>query len=126
MTAYRKTQSKFRSQLLKQVKGCQLCSLSIPSLLVASHIVPWAIADDLQKVDTNNGLLLCVTHDALFDNGFISFSEDGQILISKEVPIAEYSRLDIDKQMRINLSPEQKNYMRFHRNAILQHYNIEV
>ncbi|MFC6040521.1 HNH endonuclease [Paenisporosarcina macmurdoensis] len=118
MTAYRKTQSKFRSRLLDRESGCQLCNLSIPSLLVASHIVPWAIADESQKVNLNNGLLLCISHDALFDKCFISFNEDGQILISDELPSSEFERLHINEQMIIDLLPEQEQFMRIHRAAI--------
>lgn len=115
MSAYRKTQSKFRSQLLKLHSGCQLCKLTIPSLLVASHIVPWAIADESQKIDLNNGLLLCISHDALFDKGFISFDKKGQIIISTQLPPLEFAKLQIDDQMRISLSPKQEKYMRIHR-----------
>lgn len=118
MAAYRKTQSKFRSLLLERESGCQLCNLSIPSLLVASHIVPWAIADESQKVDLNNGLLLCISHDALFDKGFISFDDIGQIIISDNLPSSEYERLQINKQMRININQHQQRYMRIHRAEI--------
>jgi len=118
MTAYRKTQSEFRSRLLEREPGCQLCNLSIPSLLVASHIVPWAIADEAQKVDPDNGLLLCVSHDALFDKGFISFDEDGRILISDELPPSEFERLRIDERMAIEILPGQEKYMRVHRAAM--------
>lgn len=118
MTAYRKTQAKFRSQLLDRESGCQLCRLSLPSLLVASHIVPWAIADESQKADHNNGFLLCVFHDALFDKGYISFNEKGQILISDELPSSEFERLHISEQMTINILPEQEEYLRFHRATI--------
>lgn len=118
MTAYRKTQTKFREQLLNRENSCQLCNLSIPSLLVASHIIPWAISDENQKVDLDNGLLLCISHDALFDKGFISFKEDGQILISSNLPSSEFERLNINETMSINILPGQEKYMRFHRAEI--------
>lgn len=118
MTAYRKTQSKFRIKLLDRESGCQLCNLSIPSLLVASHIVPWAVANESQKVNLNNGLLFCITHDALFDKGFISFNEVGQILISDDLPFSEFERLHVNDQMFINILPEQEQFMRIHRNAV--------
>lgn len=118
MTAYRRTQSKFRSQLLQRQSGCQLCNLTIPSLLVASHIVPWAIADESQKIDLDNGLLLCISHDALFDKGFVSFDENGQIIISTVLPPSEFKRLQIDRNMSISLTPQQEKYMRMHRDTI--------
>ncbi|MDN7242222.1 HNH endonuclease signature motif containing protein [Planococcus sp. N028] len=118
MTAYRKTQSKFRNLLMERESGCQLCNLTIPALLVASHIVPWAIADEFQKVDLNNGIVLCVSHDALFDRGYISFDDNGKILISSQLPPSEFERLRINKHISINILPEQHRYMRIHRASI--------
>lgn len=121
MTTYRKTQSQFRSLLLKRETGCQICNLSIPSLLIASHIIPWAIADETQKIDLNNGLLLCISHDALFDKGFISFDENGKIIISNELPRLEFERLQIHEQMSITIIPEQEHYLQIHRKAMRSH-----
>lgn len=120
MTVYRKTQSKFRNRLLERESGCQLCNLSVSSLLVASHIVPWAISDNIQKTDLNNGLLFCISHDALFDKGYISFNKNGDIIISNGLPTSEFDRLNINEKMSINLPIEQEQYMRIHRLSILK------
>ena len=120
MTAYRKTQTNFRAKLLKRESRCQLCHLSWEPLLIASHIIPWAVADEAQKNDVNNGLLLCINHDALFDKGYISFDENGKIIISDVLPSSYHKTLNIRDDMKIKLLPEQQEYMEFHRNSLLK------
>ncbi|MBO7381377.1 MAG: HNH endonuclease, partial [Neisseriaceae bacterium] len=44
---------------------------------------PWRKSNDKEKLDINNGLLLCPTHDKLIDKGLITFSENGEIIISE-------------------------------------------
>jgi transposase len=50
--------------------------------LRASHIRPWRDSDNEARLDGENGLLLTPTIDHLFDRGFISFEDDGRLLIS--------------------------------------------
>ena len=54
-------------------------------LLRVSLITPWRIASVKDRISFYNDLLLAVHIDALFDNGFISFDDKGQILISGEL-----------------------------------------
>ncbi|WP_393964442.1 HNH endonuclease [Exiguobacterium sp. S22-S28] len=82
MTRYRISQSRFREALLRRDACCELCGLDVRELLVASHILPWALSDESQKDDPDNGLVLCVMHDGLFDKGFISFASDGRLLVT--------------------------------------------
>ena len=51
--------------------------------LRASHIKPWSESNDVEKVDGANGLLLAPHVDHLVDRGFISFTGDGDLLVSK-------------------------------------------
>ena len=54
-------------------------------LLNASHIKPWAVCSDQERLDTFNGFLLSPTYDKAFDNGYISFNDEGIILLSTEI-----------------------------------------
>ncbi|RBN37554.1 hypothetical protein DMN50_29890, partial [Priestia megaterium] len=56
-------QSAFKQGLLKKEKKCKLCSVMDDRLLVASHIKPWKDCNDKERLDLNNGLLLCPNHD---------------------------------------------------------------
>ncbi|PFY14560.1 hypothetical protein COL47_22365 [Bacillus toyonensis] len=92
-----------------------MCGVSDVRFLVASHIKPWSQSNHKERLDVNNGLLLCPNHDALFDKGYISFNEDERILISESLDEATKVFLNINKSMRINLYQEQKRYMKWHR-----------
>lgn len=118
----RLNQDKFRDQLLERFKcKCALCGVSNKSLLIASHIKPWAKSDCNEKLSKYNGLLLCPNHDKLFDKGFISFTDDGEIMISDKLSENDRIFLNITPQMRIKeefISNEMKVYMEYHRTQI--------
>ena len=72
-------QSRFRDMLLRAYGyECALCETDLKSMLVASHIVPWA-ADQKNRLNPRNGLLLCRTHDCLFDSGIIRITAQGHV-----------------------------------------------
>lgn len=60
---------------------CCVCSLNCGSLLVASHIVPWAARPDL-RVNPRNGLCLCAIHDKAFDRGLMTVTENLTVSLS--------------------------------------------
>jgi hypothetical protein len=72
----------FRQALLRYWNGrCPLTGITDPSLLRASHIVPWAECEtDAHRLDVHNGLLLSALWDAAFDAGLVSFDDDGRPL----------------------------------------------
>lgn len=115
--AARLKQSKFRSDLLKLHDGkCVLTRIDMPDLLRASHIKPWARSSHKERVDPDNGLLLAIHLDGLFDKGLISFDETGKLLISEKVTAATRLALGIDAKWRIKMtSDRQAEYMRYHR-----------
>lgn len=76
-----KSNLKAESVQLYEKEICYLEKLDYPSL-VASHIRPFIKSLPHQQYDINNGLLLSRGMDALFDKGFISFNDDGTIILS--------------------------------------------
>ena len=71
-------QDVFRDALMDYWGGrCPLTGITDPALLRASHIVPWADCSDEQRLDVHNGLLLSALWDAAFDQGLVSFADDG-------------------------------------------------
>ncbi|MDF1763488.1 MAG: HNH endonuclease [Oleibacter sp.] len=78
-------QSFFRKMVLENYNSkCCFSGVSTPSLLVASHIVPWA-KDDENRLNPKNGLCLSAIHDRAFDQGFWTIGNHGEIIISKEL-----------------------------------------
>jgi putative restriction endonuclease len=66
----------FREMILSGYRAsCAVCSLPIPSLLVASHIVPWA-ADATLRMNPRNSLCLCGTHDRAYERGVLRIGRD--------------------------------------------------
>ena len=111
--------SKLREDIIKRKGKCEICGISHNKLLIASHIKPWAKSDNIEKLDFENILLLCPMHDALFDKGFISFDDNGKILISKELNEVEQALVNINEDSCINIvSEKQKEYLKYHRDNI--------
>ena len=83
----------FRQALLRYWNGrCPLTGITDPSLLRASHIVPWAECQtDAHRLDVHNGLLLSALWDAAFDAGLVTFDDDGRPLCAAALtpPAAE-------------------------------------
>lgn len=63
---------------------CAICAIPLPSLLCASHIIPWSIAQS-RRADPTNGLSLCALHDRAFDRGLITLQGDLRLLVSPQV-----------------------------------------
>ena len=88
--------------------------------LIASHIKPWHQSENQERLDVNNGLLLCPNHDAVFDKGYISFDIYGNILISTSLD--EYLRLflNVHDKLKIKMNESQLEYMGWHRGIKFQ------
>ena len=121
-------QSFFRATVLSSFHDtCCMCGLSCKSLLVASHIIPWARRADL-RLDPRNGLSLCALHDRAFDRGFVSLDGDFRLLISSRIevfcpaPVIQLMFISLRGQM-IRL-PERfqprPDCLEFHRSTIYE------
>ena len=74
-TRVRLVQSFFRETVLAAYESkCGLCSLALPELLVASHIIPWSKNVE-RRADPTNGLAFCTLHDKAFDRGLLTLDE---------------------------------------------------
>lgn len=112
----RLVQSEFRRNLLNKYNSCFICDINFEPLLIASHIKPWSLSSDKERLDIDNGLLLCTHHDKLFDKGYITF-KNNYIVVSKAVP--DQNILNISNiQQKYKLSKKQEAYMNFHNSNI--------
>lgn len=109
-------QGQFRDDLLEREACCYVTGVSDIRLLRASHIKPWRSSSDQERLDPENGLLLTPNYDHLFDKHLLTFTDSGQILISKSIDPQELSVLGIDPNIVGRpLSESQRTYMKFHR-----------
>ncbi|PIF34040.1 HNH endonuclease [Flavobacterium sp. 9] len=111
-------QGKYRNDLIKIWKGCSLSGYKDVRFLIASHIKPWKVSNNDEKVDKFNGLLLLPTYDKLFDLGFITFDKGGFIKISKE--LEDIEKIGINEKMKIKLKEGNLKYLEFHYNNIFK------
>jgi hypothetical protein len=129
----RRGQGKFRTNVEAIERCCRLTGVTTPALLIASHIKPWRLCKSAQeRLDGANGLLLTPDADLLFDRGFISFKDDGEVLVSPRVDNDDLRRLglghlswggdgfaDAGAVWRgENLAPAQSDYMAQHRASV--------
>lgn len=112
--------SQLKKLLLTKQETCQLCDIKREELLIASHIKPWSKSNNNERLDIDNVLLLCPQHDILFDKGFISFSDEGNIIISSILNDDEFPSLNLSRNLRINVNEKQKNILEYHRENILK------
>lgn len=113
---FRRGQKQFRNKLIERDKACVLCGLNNKNFLIASHIKPWRFSKHKERIDYNNGILLCPNHDKLFDNGYISFTLNGKILISKKLSDDEKVNMGINEKMSIEIGKKATKYFEWHRN----------
>jgi putative restriction endonuclease len=94
----RRGQGRFRSNVEAIERSCRLTGITNPSLLIASHIKPWRLcASAAERLDGMNGLLLTPDADHLFDRGFISFEDDGKVLVSRRADRDDLIRLGFER-----------------------------
>jgi hypothetical protein len=119
----RTQQGAFRRALLERYNStCCFCGLQDHKLLIASHIKPFADCDEDERQDVNNGLLLSVHIDALFDKGLISFFNDGTLILSPVLGRKVQSLFNIKAGMKLTspLNDAQKAFMQHHRSKLLK------
>lgn len=119
----RRGQGRFRDNLLAVESRCRLTGVTEQEFLIASHIKPWRLATDAERLDGHNGLLLTPNADHLFDQGFISFSDEGKLLVSPVLDRAVLSQLGLPGEEGIDVGPfddRQKQHLQFHRAEIFR------
>lgn len=119
-------QSKFRKGVLNNFGSkCALTGIAELSLLTASHIVPWS-HDKNFRGDISNGICLYIEYDALFDKGFISFTDNLEIIIvSNTLKFSNYLKEKLQsiegKQLKQPLNMTiNKEYLDYHRTRIFK------
>lgn len=111
----------YRRELLRKFNfRCAVTDCDIEEILIASHIVPWAQSTDEERLDVENGIILCPAYDALFDRHLISFSDNGEILLSRSLTEEQCSRIAVDTGLIISVSEGMKPYLERHRAALRQ------
>lgn len=109
-------QGRFRRDVLDFWGSCAVTGVTDQRVLKASHVKPWRVADNQERLDPYNGLALAPNLDALFDCGLITFDSDGQIRTSTSIDATVLSQLGIEEGMRLQKIPDRlERYLQYHR-----------
>ncbi len=120
LIASRLGQGEFRKKCLKLFPACPITGISFQPLLRASHIKPWAACQNgHERLDPYNGIILAAHIDALFDQGWLSFSNNGHILISTELDFEVKTQLNLPENIP-PFSAQYHYYLKWHRENILR------
>lgn len=114
-------QGVFRDRILnKYGRKCLITGLMIDKCLIASHIKPWAVCNNNERLSEENGLLLSATYDRLFDSGLISFQNTGQIIISDFINETNKHILNLTPDISIKFTAgiEMSNNLEYHRDIV--------
>jgi len=124
----RVNQSFFRSTILSSYYSkCCITGLSIPDLLIASHIVPWSV-DKENRINPRNGLLLNSLHDKAFDNGYLTVTTEYKVKVSHALVDLKHEAAVIDlllpyNDLKISLPDKflpSKEFLDYHHSSIFK------
>ena len=107
---------------MKRESVCRLTRVDREEHLRASHCKPWRDANNDERLSGDNGLLLTPDADHLFDRGFVSFDDNGDVLWSPVVHVPSLLKMGLDPSLLKNVgsfSDGQKGFLAFHRKEIL-------
>ena len=100
VTRVRLHQRFFRRMILASYNSkCCITGLAIPELLVASHIVPWAV-DTKNRVNPRNGLCLNAFHDRAFDKGMLTLTSTFKVKVSSRIKEVQDDEVTKDYLLR--------------------------
>lgn len=127
----RVNQQFFRNAVLSSYKhSCCITGITIPSLLIASHIKPWSKSDPrTERTNPCNGLCLNALHDKAFDQGLITVLPDCTVRVSSKLLkhtgiddsgiqwLLQCNKQEIRKPDRF---PPAKEFLEYHNDMIFQ------
>jgi putative restriction endonuclease len=81
----RVNQEVFRQMVLANYSNqCAITGINIPSLLIASHIIPWS-ENQKERLNPENGICLSPLYDSAFDKGLIGVTPELRVVLSESL-----------------------------------------
>jgi predicted restriction endonuclease len=106
----------FRKKLIELWGGCSVTSVSRLEFLVASHILPWRYSTNNERLNPYNGLLLQPNFDIFFDKGYISFEDNGNIILSNRIEEEIFNNMGVFSNNKLfRVFDENKPFLQKHR-----------
>lgn len=112
-------QNKYRKALLGLLKKCPITGISDKRLLVASHIKPWCLSSNEERLDVFNGFILSPLYDKLFDQGLITFTPEKKILYSSTLSEETLSIIKVENDYCEDIPvANREKYIAFHNEKV--------
>ena len=126
-TIPRKGASKYRREVIDHMPQCPFTKITETQLLIASHIKPYSICikehREDEALDYLNGLSFTPTYDKLFDQGFITFMDNGKLVCGTQFSAYTWEKLNINpnaKNIMIIYPENREKYLEYHRKYVFQ------
>ncbi len=116
-------QGRFRASVQGVERAYRVTKVERLEHLVASHTKPWRDSTNEERLDGENGLLLTPTIDHLFDKGFISFENSGDLIVSPVADRPSLLKMGIKPEGKVNVgafSEGQRTFLDYHRENVLR------
>lgn len=115
----RRGQGLFRAQSIALWKSCCVTGFSKQNILVASHVKPWRLSENTERLNPYNSLLLLPTLDKLFDKGDITFETNGKIRIYENINPTDLVKAHVSKDLALRSVPaDLKKFLEFHQEYV--------
>jgi len=113
-------QGDFRKLCMNLYPSCPVTGINFPPLLRASHIKPWADCKSVkERLDPYNGIMLAAHIDVLFDDGWISFKNYGEIIVSNKLDYQTCNVLNLPTSVK-PFNDKSFSYLDWHRERIFR------
>jgi putative restriction endonuclease len=117
----RRGQGIFRKNVAALERRCRVTEVENPLHLVASHIKPWRYCASVEeRLVGSNGLMLTPSVDHLFDKGFVSFEDTGELIVSPLADSEALVRMGVveGRCLAKAFNIDQKSFMKYHRSDV--------
>jgi putative restriction endonuclease len=114
-------QGLFRNNLVRLWGSCSVTGMDTITLLRASHIKPWKISTNPERLNPFNGLLLIPNYDLLLDKGLITFRNTGHVMISDKLNQVEKRVFQVHEGLRLRrIYAECHEFLEYHRDLVFR------
>lgn len=117
----RRGQGAFRRNVRAISAACPLTGIAEERMLIAAHIKPWRACSDAERLDGHNGFLMAPHVDHLFDKGWITFEDDGTLLLAPSLDSGLLEAWGLPTSgCFLELNAEHLPYLDYHRRVVFQ------
>ena len=120
-------QGQFRADVGRHWNNtCAVTGCEISAVLRASHVKPWKQCNNRERLNPANGFLLAAHIDALFDQGLVSFANDGTMLVSHQMSGRERKRFRLPMRLRRKPTKAERHFLDYHRRNVFRRGNLRT